>query len=52
MAELRERVLAEEQNITRALEQMPPSSRLHRLNELELAGTAACGVPSQLLRWH
>jgi hypothetical protein len=54
MAELQERVLAEEQNIARALDQMPQANRLCELNELELAGTAAflhnfyCGIENIL----
>lgn len=41
MADLRARVLAEEENVTRAVEQLPPPARLSQLSELELAGTAA-----------
>jgi hypothetical protein len=41
MADVKERVLAEEENIRHALTQLPKSSDLSRLSELELAGTAA-----------
>lgn len=41
MAELRECVEAEEENIRHALGQLPSVERLDRLSELELAGTAA-----------
>jgi hypothetical protein len=41
MADLRECVAAEEENIRYALRQLPSSDRLSQLSELELAGTAA-----------
>lgn len=41
MADVKERVLAEEENIRHALTQLPKSSELSKLSELELAGTAA-----------
>jgi hypothetical protein len=41
MADLKECVEAEEENIRHALGQLPPVDRLSSLSELELAGTAA-----------
>lgn len=41
MADLRDRILAEEENVARAVEQLPEPARLAKLSELELAGTAA-----------
>jgi hypothetical protein len=41
MADLRERLLAEEENIFRLVGQLPRVDQLGSLNELELAGTAA-----------
>ena len=41
MADLRERILAEAENVQRALDQIPSVEKLALLSELELAGTAA-----------
>jgi len=41
MAELRDRIEAEEENIHQVLERLPVSGKLESLSELELAGTAA-----------
>jgi len=41
MADLKDYIEAEEENIRHELGQLPPADRLSRLSELELAGTAA-----------
>lgn len=41
MADVKERIAAEEENISRVLTQMPSAAELAELSELELAGTAA-----------
>lgn len=41
MADLKECIEAEEENIRHVLGQLPPVARLSQLSELELAGTAA-----------
>jgi hypothetical protein len=41
MADLKDYIEAEEENIRHELGQLPPVDRLSRLSELELAGTAA-----------
>jgi hypothetical protein len=41
MADVRERIEAEDENIRRVLSQLPSSSELTGLTELELAGTTA-----------
>lgn len=41
MADIKERVLAEEENVRRVLNELPSPERLPTLSDLELAGTAA-----------